>query len=82
MVSRDKTLSSSRISQFRIRLSRFAPLKATKKTKNMEFGACTYHNFSRHNSVSFLTCVVYDTLRESGPWVAKSFKGVLLKKVR
>ena len=37
MVSRDKTLSSSRISQFRIRLSRFAPLKATKKPKSWSF---------------------------------------------
>ena len=73
MVSRDKTLSSSRISQFRISLSRFAPLKATKKTKNMEFGACAYHNFSRHNSVSFLACVVYDTFRESGSWSGRVY---------
>ena len=50
-------------------LTRFASLKATKRTKNMEFGGCAYHNCSRHNSVSFLACVVYDTLRESGPWL-------------
>ena len=61
MVSRDETLS------FRIRLTRFAPLKTTKKTKNIQLCACAYHNFSRLSSVSFFTYVVYDTLRESGP---------------
>ena len=67
MVSRGGTLSSSRISQFRIRLTRFAPLKTTKKTKNIQLCACAYHNFSLHSSVSFFTYVVYDTLRESDP---------------
>ena len=68
MVGRDKTLSSSHISQFRIRLSRFTPLKATKETKNMEFCACVYHNFSRHNSVSVLAWVVCDTRKWTTYW--------------